>query len=231
MDANIPTFSTTDLPQFTSEDLDKIREKLGVTEVPSDDVTPVIEQPPQPIKRRRGRPRKYPISQTGTTVKGLTDETLEAETKATASLPPAKLTKRSEREVSERFTNIFTGATGVAATVKPYLQMTDEEAKAIAEPLSSYLIRNEETIAIAQSVLENYDLLAIIIGIMAYTVRVYNDRLNEISEQKRTGNQPQSATLARIQQLTEANNNGQGEGSVDKFRASYVERSGLDTGV
>jgi hypothetical protein len=53
--------------------------------------------------------------------------------------------------------------------------MTEDEAKAIAEPLSSYLIRMEPTSKIAKQILDEYDIVAVFFAAMAYTVRVYMD--------------------------------------------------------
>lgn len=87
--------------------------------------------------------------------------------------PP--LTQRDQKEVAKRLAGILTGVTGVASVAKPYFQMTDEEAEAIATPLSTYLIRQESTSGVAKQVLEEYDLAAFVIALAAYMVRVYLD--------------------------------------------------------
>lgn len=201
--------STTAVPEiattFDEDTLNAIREKLGVQldEVPSEDVVEIPVQPP-PVKRKRGRPRIHPVSETGTTVPELAEE-------AGVPLPPAKLGKRDEREVSERLANMLVGGTGIASQAKSYLAMTEDEAKAIADPLSSYLVRNAETIPIAQQVLENYDLLAIVLGVLAYTVRIYRDRADELAEQRELRSNANTTTLDRISQSTNPTDNGQEE--------------------
>lgn len=161
---NIPTFT------FSQEEIANIKASVGAIEVDPDQPTPIGEDRP----KRRGRPpgSKNKASQT----------TVEFEpNQATVSLAPAPLTKREEREVATRLGNILMGATGMAGIVKPYVPMTEEEAKAISEPLASYLIRNEPTNGIAREILENYDLLAMTLGVGAYGVRVYHDRREEIA--------------------------------------------------
>lgn len=179
---------------FSPDDLAKIRAELGVEETPtpetvieSDGPVPLVAPP---VRRKRGRPRKTPLP---------TPTDTEAATNVQKQFtPPAPLTKRDEKQVSERLANILTGGTGVLSMAKPYLAMTEDEAKAIADPLSSYLVRNAETQAIAKQVLENYDLLAIVLGVMAYVVRVYHDRNEEIGQQR----QSKPSLAGRVGELT-----------------------------
>jgi hypothetical protein len=216
--------NTTPTFQFDAEQLQNIRETLGITadENPPDNI---IIPPEPPKKRRRGRPRKYPISETGTTVPGLTDELLDQETSSVREgtpLPPAKLGKRDEREVSERIANMLLGGTGIASQAKSYLAMTEEEAKAIADPLSSYLVRNADTIPVAQQVLENYDLLAITLGVLAYVVRIYRDRTDEIAEQRANNPNNSKRSLAEIVgEHSVSSNNGQAEGGTNFVSTPY----------
>src|SRR4051812_9786024 len=140
-EVNVPKFT------FDDDELAKIRAKLEVDEVPEPGV--IIPMPVQPPRRKRGRPRKHPVSETGTTVKALQEAEPEP---VKVNVPPAKLTKRQESEVSERIANMLMASTGLASQMKPYLAMTEEEAKSISEPLSAYLIRNEDTIGVAQQI-------------------------------------------------------------------------------
>lgn len=184
------------LPNFTfsPEDIANIKESLGVAEV-AEDATPP-EELPQPIRRKRGRPRKHPLPET---------RTAEVKTEPTSpdfKSPVVPLTKREEREVAERLANILGGLTGMGGIVKPYVPMTDEEAKAIAEPLASYLIRNEPTSGVAREILENYDIVAMVLGVGAYGVRVYGDRRAELAANKPAN----TTTLQRISERKESNN-------------------------
>ena len=178
---DIPNFS------FSEEEMEKIKNAVGAIEVDESQKPPIDE--PRP-RREPGRPRKYPLP--------------EPEPVVTPDLksPAIPLTKREEREVAERLTNIFAGLTGMGAVVKPYLPMTEEEAKAIAEPLASYLVRNEPTSVIAREILENYDLVAMTLGVGAYGVRVYGDRKREVAA-KRPAN---TKAMERISEHKESDN-------------------------
>jgi len=160
-----------DVPEFIFDEAEiaAIKASLGTTDVDETQDAPVSADRP----KRRGRPP------------GSKNKTVEEPTPSIGGqLPPAPLTKREEREVASRLVNILTGATGMAGMVKPYLPMTDDEAKAIAEPLASYLVRNEPTSGIAREILENYDLVALTLGVGAYSVRVYSDRKQELADQR-----------------------------------------------
>jgi hypothetical protein len=160
---------------FDADEIAAIKASMGVADVDETQETPTSEIRP----KRRGRP---PGSKNK-----LTQPVLEYSTdlgSGHVDLPATPLTKREEKEVAARLTNIFMGATGMAGVVKPYLPMTEEEATAIAEPLSSYLIRNEPTNGIAREILENYDLVAMTLGVGAYGVRVYHDRKSEVAAER-----------------------------------------------
>jgi len=194
-----------DIPsiEFSPDEIERIKSNLGIADI----ADPISTVEPEPLARRRRRKR----------IVDADTDTIEREP---TPFEPAPLTKRDEREVNERLQSIFLGSTGILALAKPYLQMTDEEAKAISEPLSSYLVRNADTLPIARQVLENYDLLAITLGVMAYVVRVYNDRREEIAER-----QPKRATLTRLEQLTQSPNE-RPEVREDSFVSSANSESG-----
>lgn len=227
------------LPIIQTLDLDKLKAirdtlGLGADDLPPDNLLPPVEKRkrgrPRTIfvdtnapKRPRGRPRKHPVSETGTVIPELAEEEaarVGGTIREGSPLPPVKLGKRDEKEVSERIANMLLAGTGIASQAKSYLAMTEEEAKAISDPLSSYLVRNVETIPIAGQILENYDLLAIVLGVLAYTVRIYRDRSNELSEQRanRVNNSP---TLSRIDQLTGSPYEGQAERNDDFISAPF----------
>lgn len=158
MEDNVPTI------EFSDDEIANIKASLGLeeNEVVLSSSPPLI--PTSSTKRgRKGnlQPKLTPVED--------------------SPLPPAPLGKRDEREVNSRLQNMLLGGTGILGNVKPYMAMTDEEAKAIAEPLSSYLVRNADVIPVARQVLENYDLAAITIGVASYVARVYTDRRAEIN--------------------------------------------------
>lgn len=142
-------------------------------------------------------------------------------------LPPAPLGKRDEREVKVRIQNIMLGATGILGNAKEYLAMTDDEAEAIAEPLASYLVRNADTIPVARQVLENYDLAAITIGVGAYVVRVYHDRVIESSENRSSKISP----IDRIRSFDEESESEQEVWPNSGFRSSISQSGGTSSGL
>lgn len=179
-----------DIPSFQNLDEDKlaaIKASLGIVaseagiETPSSSPGISTNTPSFPrhsivssLPRKRGRPRKQLIE----------DFPEPIEQHVENVVPAVPLTKRDEREVAKRLAQLLTSGTGMASIVRPYLEMTEEEANNIAEPLASYLVRNEATQVVAREILDNYDLLAIVVGVMAYVVRVYRDRSSEVEERK-----------------------------------------------
>src|ERR1035437_1980287 len=199
---------------FDPAEIDAIKASLGATNVDETQETPTSEIRP----KRRGRP---PGSKNK-----LTQPVLEYSTdlgSGHVDLPAIPLTKREEKEVASRLSNILMGATGMGGVVKPYIPMTEEEATAIAEPLASYLIRNEPTNGIAREILENYDLVAMTLGVGAYGVRVYHDRKTEVAAER-------PANTEAIQRVSgiQAGNNGRlsDEGISPIISVSDVSRSG-----
>ena len=199
---------------FDADEIAAIKASMGVADVDETQETPTSEIRP----KRRGRP---PGSKNK-----LTQPVLEYSTdlgSGHVDLPATPLTKREEKEVAARLTNIFMGATGMAGVVKPYLPMTEEEAIAIAEPLSSYLIRNEPTNGIAREILENYDLVAMTLGVGAYGVRVYHDRKIEVAAERPVNTE----AIQRVSSI-QARDNGRvpDEGTSPNISVPNVSRSG-----
>jgi hypothetical protein len=200
---NVPTF------EFDEDFIAQVKQNLGATDVDLSQDVPISEIRP---KRKPGRPRKNLIEEQPHP-QSIQDK-----------FPPAPLTKREEREVAARLVSILTGATGMTGMIKPYLPMTEEEAKAIADPLASCLIRNEPTNGIAREILENYDILAMILGVGAYGVRVYSDRKLEVQSQR-------PANTDAIQRLSERQVQGNGreslEGAGAQISIPNVSRAGV----
>lgn len=172
------TFPTVALPGVDDEDR-RAKMRAAFLEAAADDsidTSGVIQTDEQPAPRRgrgrppgsRNRPKPSDFAPTGPNV---------SEPLPTLANPP--LSTRDQKEVAKRLAGILQGATGVASVAKPYFAMTDEEAEAIATPLSTYLIRTEATSGIAKQVLEEYDIAAFVIALAAYLVRVYLDARKE----------------------------------------------------
>lgn len=205
---DIPTFNP-----LSEEEIADLKATLGVVDVDESQPAPINEVRP----KRRGRPPGSKNKSTVAREGGLLSDD------PGITLSPAPLTKREEREVATRLGNIFMGATGMGGMVKPYIPMTEEEAKAIAEPLASYLIRNEPTNGIAREILENYDLLAMTLGVGAYSVRVYRDRREELATER-----PKNTTATqRISDLPPSTNGREPhEGISTLVSVPNVTRSG-----
>lgn len=200
-DDMLPSFS------FSPEEIANIKASVGAIDVePGQEI--VNEDRP---KRKPGRPRKNPLPEPQS-------EGIEFKS------PSIPLTRREEKEVAKRLANILAGFTGMGAVVKPYLPMTDEEANDIAEPLASYLIRNEPTSGIAREILENYDLVAMTLGVASYGVRVYSDRRNEVAA-KRPDN---TTAIQRISEHSVPNNGREpNEGTSPEISIPNASRGGV----
>lgn len=203
-------------------DIGAIKEALGAIDVDE------TKSPPELVERpRRRRPGRPPGAKNKATIaREEREEAIEEQRAAGLSidLPAVPLTKRDEKEVSKRLVNILTGVTGIGGLVKPYVPMTDEEAEAIAEPLASYLVRNEATQGVAREILENYDLLAMVLGMGAYTTRVYKDRKDELASQR-----PANTTATQRVSTVEEPTNGRQphEGTSDQVSLPAVTRGGV----
>lgn len=158
-------------------DMDKIKSELGLMEAEaesgSETDTPIV-----PLRRRRGRPRKYPRDQFDRPIKDKPlDEGIIREKLGTLPSPP--LTGKDSREIALRLKGILIGTTGLGAVLNPAIQMTEKEAENISTPLTAYLLRTEATSQIARRVLNEYDIAAFVIATLAYMVRVIKDVRSE----------------------------------------------------
>jgi hypothetical protein len=194
-----------------------LKAELGFSK-PSEEEESSSEAPqstPQPtpiLPRKRGRKKKVV-------------PTVEEPVEERDLFPPAPLTRRDEKDVAKRLQQILLGVTGIGGVLKPYIPMTEEEAKAIADPLASFLIRNEPTNAIAKEIVENYDVLAILTGTGAYVTRVWHDRKKELEE--RQPPRRVNSALDRISELQTRDNEGrQDEGNGTFIDPSSITRSG-----
>jgi hypothetical protein len=178
--------------EIDDELADRVRAEFGemMQEAETTGEPLVVEQPrPQ----RRGRfpylrnpDGSYQLGEDGKPVKDTSRQSSPVRSSVVRSpntpynpLPAAPLTKYEEKQVAERLQNILQGMTGVVGVANPVFEMTEDEAKAIAEPLSSYLIRMQPTSKVAKQILDEYDLVAVATGSAAYGVRVYKDLKKE----------------------------------------------------
>lgn len=125
-------------------------------------------------KRRRGRPKG-------------------SKNKVGGNLPidpnlSTGVTGRLAKDVSLRTQQVLKGASSVPAIWRPYFQMHDIEAQNIADPLASYATRKAEISPIVARLVDDFDLVAASIGIIAYGVRVYKDNQDWIKEHGNTDN-------------------------------------------
>lgn len=99
-----------------------------------------------------------------------------------------KLSGRLAKDVSLRLQQTLKGVTKIPALWIEPVQMQDQEAQDIADPLASYATRKaEESTALGEFLrgsLENFDLVAAGIGISSYIIRVAKD-IQDYNEYKR----------------------------------------------
>ncbi len=195
------TFPTVE--PISLDDAEAIKQELGLI---IQDIQQNEERP-----RRRGRPKKEKI------------EEVEEQPKEfqVPTLPSPPLTARDQKEIAKRFKGILIGATGVASVIKPYLQMTEDEAEAIATPLTTYLIRREPTSKIARQVLDEYDLAAFVLALAAYLVRIYHDYREERNQkvEKRKSFEEMRADSEQFSVQTQVGE----ERPVNRINASFSE--------
>lgn len=192
------------IQDISTDQMDRIKAELGLMEAEAEiNSAEVItdgqtgESEPIPIKRRRGRPRKYLRDQFNRPIK---DKPIEgSEEEPTVPLPAAPLTTRDAKEVAIRFKGILIGATQLGAVLDPAILMTDQEAENISKPLASYMLRTEATSKMAQRVLNEYDVVAFVLAIAAYMVRVVKDMRSEREQSTEGNTEPKPRrTLQRV---------------------------------
>jgi len=170
---NVPGFAELD-----PDTLAKIRNDLHV-ELGDEVTQPAESQPPK--RRRRGRPRKYERDEFGNVLKNKIVEpsAQEVDNRPLETLPNPELTTHDAREVAKRFTQLIQGASEIGGSLNSAITMQGKEAENIAIPLASYLARTEATSAMAQKIINEYDVAAFVIATLAYMVRVVKDVQNE----------------------------------------------------
>lgn len=89
---------------------------------------------------------------------------------------------RLAKDVSLRTQQVLKGASSIPAIWRPAFQMHDIEATNIADPLASYATRQAELSPIVAKLIDDFDLVAAIIGVGAYAVRVYKENGEWIAE-------------------------------------------------
>lgn len=193
-------------PGFDEADLESIKSTMGISAEEQPDPNVVIEEAPAPPKRKRGRPRKSPLP-------------TESDTPSESPRPISRITSISEKlgdvapvgvdekELAKRLENILSGFSSIPAGLfdREYFQMTKQEAQNIAVPAASYLVRVAPENAIAAQIIEQYDLAAIAIGLLAYFMRVVGARREEIRNRppsSPTGVKPRAASA--IQRISES---------------------------
>ena len=143
------------------------------------------EEKEQPKKRGRGRPKGSRNRVSGSLPIGSGETT--------------NVSGRLAKDVSLRAQQVFKGASSIPAIWRPAFQMHDIEATNIADPLASYATRQAEISPIISKFIDDFDLVAAIIGIGAYAVRVYKENGEWIAEHESELNRgisrPRQATV------------------------------------
>jgi hypothetical protein len=107
--------------------------------------------------------------------------------------------KRDTSEVAKRLQGILEGATGIPAVWHEHIQMTDEEARSIAEPMSDWLVRQEGNSELIREFLDTYDIVAAAFAVLAYLVRVWRDE----AEYRRTNSERRPADKSNVARVEE----------------------------
>lgn len=196
--------------EFDPEKLEEIRANRGLNLPPAG----ATKTAPR-IPRKRGRPRKNPIPEPINQSEELQSDEIA---NPFESVP---LIKTDEKQFAKRLANLLTGTTGLAAvsTGKTYMEMTDEEAADIAEPLASYLIRRAPDSETIREFVENYDLIAFVSGTASYAGRVYRDRRNEVEAQRVSRVQSDRSATGRASVETRESPSDAGGGSNEAINS------------
>lgn len=107
--------------------------------------------------------------------------------------------RRDTKEVAKRLQGILEGATGIPAVWHEHIQMTDEEAQSIAEPMSEWLVRQEGNSELIREFLDTYDIVAAAFAVLAYLVRVWRDE----AEYRRTNSERRPANQSNVTRAAE----------------------------
>ena len=132
-------------------------------EIPIGEPQDSSPQESEPPKRRRGRPK-------GSTNRTKSDVNLD-----NPNIPlTSALRRKTDQELSRRAQGILIGATKIPSVINPHIEMREDEAQAIADPLVSYAKAHVESERIEQFV-EQWDLIAVGIASAAYGMRVVKE--------------------------------------------------------
>lgn len=177
--------------------------------VEDDDVVIAGEQPiSQP--RRRGRPKGSKNRTKGSLPIGEGEQT--------------SVKGRLAKDVSLRAQQVFKGASSIPAIWRPAFQMHDIEAQNIADPLASYATRQAELSPVVAKLVDDFDLVAALIGIGAYAVRVYKENGEWIAEH--ANDRPkQRSQPDRTRQVTMDQSNGAVRQTQSTQRPQYEAES------
>ena len=163
-------------PSIPIEDVDLTPEDVVVptfTEssynfTPDEDTIPIgepqdVEAPESAPPKRRGRPK-------GSRNRAKSDVPLE-----NPNIPlTSALRRKTDQELSRRAQGILIGATKIPSVINPHIEMREDEAQAIADPLVSYAKAHVDSERIEQFV-EQWDLIAVGIASAAYGMRVVKE--------------------------------------------------------
>lgn len=192
-------------------------------ELQVEDARPVFEPPAiqnlpdgdAPPKRRRGRPK-------GSRNRPRFDEAGNPIGSSSGRTPAIHYgNKRDSTEVSKRLQSIMVGGTGILSVVRPHFQMRDEEAKDIADPLTSYLLRQEQFSPRIREFLDKYDIVAAALAFITYLVRVWVDDTNYRNA---------AATRNRAETVVDSTARPTEQGGGESSGKSDGERSEIDGG-
>lgn len=90
---------------------------------------------------------------------------------------------RVASDVSARAQMVLKAGTSIPSIWRPYFQITPQEAQDIADPAASWAVRQAEHSEAVEAFIDNFDIVAVIMGCTKYIVRVIKDDREYRSEQ------------------------------------------------
>lgn len=155
---------------------------------------PNEEVPTQPTQPEESAPPKRRGRRPGSKNRPKSEVQLE-----NPNLPlTSALRRKTDQELSQRAQGILIGATKIPSVINPHIEMRQDEAQAIADPLVSYAKAHVDSERIEQFV-EQWDLIAVGIASAAYGMRVVKETRDDPNIGRRVQKPPRPRVVQAVQ--------------------------------